>query len=66
MVVFDGLPPCENSPIESRADITYQLLISTVETMAGLALGKYEPDEAVRVNTKKGVFNKARAYGLSE
>ena len=50
--------------IESRPDITYQLLISAVETMAGVALHDYEPDEAVRASMKRPVFERARTYGL--
>jgi hypothetical protein len=52
--------------IESRPDIAYQLLISTVETMAGVALREYEPDEAVRLRTKRSVLEKAQKYGLGE
>jgi hypothetical protein len=54
--------------IESRPDITYQLLISAVETMGGVALRDYKPDEALRLSTALGVrvFKKAQACGLDE
>ncbi len=50
--------------IESRPDITYQLLISAVETMA--ALRGYEADEADKIRAKRSVFDKAREFGLDE
>jgi hypothetical protein len=52
--------------IEYRPDITYQLLISAVETMAGVALQNYEPGEAEKLNAKRGVLKEARKWGLDE
>jgi hypothetical protein len=52
--------------IESRPDITYQLLISAIETMAGEALHDFEPDESAKLNTKYAVLERARGYGLDE
>jgi hypothetical protein len=54
--------------IESRPEITYQLLISVVETMMGVALLDYKPAETEMLQTKRGrrVQEKARAFGLDE
>jgi hypothetical protein len=52
--------------IESRPDITYQLLISAVETMAGVALSDYKPEEAEKLKTKQNVLEKARALGIDD
>lgn len=54
--------------IESRPEITYQLLISVVETMMGLALPDYKPKETEMLQTNRGrrVKEKARAFGLDE
>jgi hypothetical protein len=52
--------------IESRPDITYQLLISTVETLMGAAREVYQPDEAEKIKTKQEVQTQAKKYGLTE
>lgn len=52
--------------IESRPDIAYQLLISTVESLANVALGDYEPEESEKVANKAAVQQRAREFGLSE
>jgi hypothetical protein len=52
--------------IESRPDIAYQLLISTVETLAGVAPNKYEPGEAEMVKYKTCVFERAKAFTLDD
>lgn len=52
--------------IELRPDITYQLLISIVETMAGVALRNYEPEEDEKLKTKQKVLKKAREVGLND
>jgi hypothetical protein len=51
---------------ETRADIAYQLLISTVETLAGAALAQFEPDDAEKLAVKSAVQRQAKAYGLDE
>jgi hypothetical protein len=52
--------------IETRADIAYQLLISTVETLAGAALAKFEPEDAEKLATKAAVQQQAKTLGLDE
>lgn len=52
--------------IETRADIAYQLLISSVETLANAALETFEPDDAEKLAVKAGVQRQARAYGLND
>jgi hypothetical protein len=52
--------------IETRADIAYQLLVSTVETLASAALAKFEPDDAEKLAAKSEVQRQARVYGLDE
>jgi hypothetical protein len=55
--------------IESRPDITYQLLISAIETMAGVALPPdYKPDEATILATGRAVLvrKQAQDYGLDQ
>jgi hypothetical protein len=52
--------------IESRPDIAYQLLISTVETLANVALAGYEPEDSNKIETKRQVRKQALSYGLSE
>jgi hypothetical protein len=52
--------------IESRPDISYQLLISTVESLAAVALDEYEPEESAKLATALAVQQRARAYGLDE
>jgi hypothetical protein len=52
--------------IETRADIAYQLLVSTVETLASAALPKFEPDDVEKMATKSAVQRQAKAYGLDD
>jgi hypothetical protein len=52
--------------IESRPDIAYQLLISTVETLVGAAREVYQPDEAEKIKTKQEVQTQAKKYALTE
>ncbi len=52
--------------IETRPDISYQLLISTVESLANAALKDYQPSESEMVEAKKSVFQRAREFGLEE
>lgn len=52
--------------IETRADIAYQLLISTIEALATAALAEFEPDDAEKLAMKAGVQQQAKAYGLCE
>jgi hypothetical protein len=52
--------------IESRPDIAYQLLISTVEAFASLVLADYEPEHSVKIDTKRTVYKHALKYGLSQ
>jgi hypothetical protein len=52
--------------IESRPDIAFQLLISTVETLVGAAREVYKPDEAEKIKTKQEVQTQAKKYGLTE
>ncbi len=55
--------------IEDRPDITYQLLISATETMAGVAVpADYKPGEAEILQTQRAatVFRGAQAYELDE
>ncbi len=52
--------------IETRADIAYQLLISTVETLASAALETFEPDDAEKLAVKAEVQRQAKTYGLDD
>jgi hypothetical protein len=54
--------------IEGRPDITYQLLVSATETMAGVALPDYKPDEAEILEKGLGarVRTEAQARGLDQ
>ena len=52
--------------IESRPDIAYQLLISTVETLASAELADYEPTETEKIETKRQVQEEALKCNLSE
>jgi hypothetical protein len=54
--------------IENRPDITYQLLISAIETMAGVALPDYKPEQAEILETQRGalVREKAQDWGLDQ
>lgn len=52
--------------IETRPDIAYQLLISTVESFANVALAKYEPEDSEKLNSGSAarVRQRARTFGL--
>jgi hypothetical protein len=52
--------------IESRPDISYQLLISTAESLANVALPEYQPDEEERIASKKSLTQYARKCGVGE
>lgn len=52
--------------IESRPDIAYLLLISTVESLADVALRDYEPCESDKAKTKMNVSKLARELGLDD
>jgi hypothetical protein len=52
--------------IESRPGIAYQLLISTIETLADVALADYQPDEAEKIKAKQVVQAQTKKYGLTE
>jgi len=52
--------------IESRPDISYQLLISTVESLSNVALGDYRPDEAEIIESKRGLVQFAKECGLCQ
>lgn len=52
--------------IESQPDIAYQLLISTVESLADVAFGDFEPEESEKLATKQNVQQRARDFGLDE
>jgi hypothetical protein len=52
--------------IHERPDISYQLLISSVETMANAALEKFQPDDDAKVEHKKAVYELAIGLGLTE
>ncbi len=50
--------------IESRADIAYQLLIATAETLAGVALAGYDLEDSEKIEVKRQVHQQALDYGL--
>jgi hypothetical protein len=52
--------------IETRPDIAYLLLISTVESLADVAFGDYEPEEREKLETKRTVQQRALDFGLNE
>lgn len=52
--------------IENRPDIAYLLLISTVESLADMAFGDYQPEESEKLLTKPAVQQLARDFGLNE
>lgn len=51
--------------IESRPDITYQLLISAVETIASVTLRGYEPELSEKLKSKQRVIEKALKFRLN-
>jgi hypothetical protein len=52
--------------IHDRPDIAYQLLISCVETMANSALQQFQPNDDVKVEHKKPVFDLAISLKVAE
>jgi hypothetical protein len=52
--------------IEDRPDTAYLALVSVVESLAGLALKGFEPDEAEKVKHQARVERRAREFGLCE
>ena len=52
--------------IHERPDISYQLLISSVETIASAALSSFQPADEEKVKHKQGVFDLAVSLGLKE
>lgn len=79
--LLTGLPPLEYAKsivascrlyalalelIHERPDISYQLLISSVETMANAALASFQPSDDVKVDHKNAVYKLAVSIGLEE
>lgn len=52
--------------IHERPDISYQLLISSVETIANATLGTFQPDDDIKVEHQKPVYQCALNLGLGE
>ena len=52
--------------IEDRPDVAYLALVSVVESLAGVALSGFEPDEAEKVTHQARVEKRAREFGLCE
>ena len=52
--------------IESRPDISYQLLISTAESLSNVALADYRPDEAEIIESKRRLVEYVEKCALSE
>ncbi len=52
--------------IQERPDISYQLLISSVETLANSALDGFHPDDQAMVEHKKPVYRMALNLGLCD
>lgn len=52
--------------IESRADIAYQLLISTVESQAAAAFPDYEPSDHEKLETQPTLQQQAKEFGLGD
>jgi len=52
--------------IREQPDIAYQLLISSVETIATEALRDFQPEDAAKVKHQQAVFNLAVELGLGE
>jgi len=76
-----GLPKIENAEsivascrlyalalelIHERPDISYQLLISTVETIANGTLGSFQPADDIKVEHQKAVYELALNLGLGQ
>jgi len=52
--------------IHERPDISYQLLISTVETIANGTLGTFQPDDDIKVEHQKAVYELALDLGSGQ
>jgi hypothetical protein len=52
--------------IHEQPDIAYQLLVSSVETIAKTALIDFQPDDDAKVDYRRPVFNLAKELGLGE
>jgi hypothetical protein len=52
--------------IEQRPETAYLALVSVVETLAGIALADYKPEEIERIENKANVAKRARKLGLSD
>jgi hypothetical protein len=52
--------------IEDRPETAYLALVSVVETLATIALEKWEPEESDRIAVKANVVKRARDLGLCE
>lgn len=52
--------------IHERPDISYQLLISSVETIATAALGSFQPPDDAKVGHQKAVYDLAQSLDLNE
>jgi hypothetical protein len=52
--------------IREQPDIAYQLLISSVETIANDALRDFQPDDAEKIDYQRPVFDLAMALNLGE
>ncbi len=52
--------------IESRADIAYQLLISTVELLAAVTFQDYEPADHEKLKTHAALQQRAKEFGLGD
>src|SRR5262245_282232 len=52
--------------IHSRPDIAYQLLISSVETLADAILKDFAPVDEAKVEHQKQTYDLAKSFGLSE
>ncbi len=52
--------------IHERPDISYQLLISSVETIADAALSSFQPPVDAKVEHQKAVFDLAISFGIQQ
>lgn len=52
--------------IREQADLSYQLLISAVETIANEALSAFQPDENEKLAQRRPVFDLAKKLGMDD
>jgi hypothetical protein len=52
--------------IEDRPDTAYLRLVSVIESLASIAFGDFEPDEAEKLRNKANVLKRGREFGLDE